>query len=459
MVGKGVMAAPGAPASLSATNPSWQPQSRIASEATPALQTVQHRAFDFFWNESDPTTGLTRDRARNIGDRSATNTVASTAATGYALSALAIGVSHRWVTPQQGYGRALTTLRFLRDKLPNEHGFYFHFIDIKTGARVWDSELSSIDTSLLLLGVRVVGSYWRGTDVQRLADEITERVDWPWMQTDGGLKSQEKAPSMGWKPESGFLPYRWQGYSEAFFLYCIALGSKSHPIAPQAWNDWQIAAETLEGYHPVFGGAQPLFMAQMASGYFDVRGLRDRQGHDWWAAWRNAHLADQAYCARNPEGRKTYGEGFWGINADDLPPPAGYGANRPANGENDGTVAPTAMLAAVVFTPDASNAARHALWQKHGPQLWGRYGFSNAFNVDKNWYDVDVIGIDLGMMMLAIENARTGLVWRLLRTDPVATRGLTAAGCRLPASPKEPASNLINFEAVAIRQSGEGRGR
>lgn len=409
----------------------------MAAPLPPSLETVQRRAFDFFWKESDPATGLTHDRARNIGEISGPTTVASTAATGYALAALPVGVSHGWITRQQGYSRARTTLRFLRDQLPDTHGFFFHFVDAKTGHRVWDSELSSIDTALLLLGARVAGDFWPGTEVQKLADDLTDRVDWPWMQTDGGLKPQETAPSMGWKPGSGFLSARWQGYSEAFFLYCLALGSRTHPLTPNVWDNWHISQETREGRTPVFGGAQPLFMAQMASGYVNVQNFRDRLGRDWWTAWRNAHLADRAYCARNPEHRKTYAEGFWGINADDLPPPVGYGANRPVNGANDGTVAPTAMLAGIMFIPEAADTALRNLWQKHGPQLWGRYGFSNAFNVDKSWYDGDVIGIDLGMMLLAVENAHTGLIWRLTRTDPVIQKGLAAAGFHPFAHPKK----------------------
>lgn len=414
--------------------PTLQAQHEQTLDAVPSLEIVERRAFDFFWNESDPVTGLTRDRAHNTGDVSGTNSIASIAATGYALAALPVGVSHGWISKKQGYERALTTLRFLRDKLPNEHGFYFHFVDSTTGARVWNSELSSIDTALLIMGARVAGCYWPQTEVARLADDLTDRIDWPWMQTDAGTKPQETTPSMGWKPESGFLPYRWQGYSEAFFLYCLALGSKTHPLEPSAWDSWQVSSGTLEGQHPVYGGPNPLFMAQMASGFLDMRNLRDRQGRDWWTAWLNAHLVDQSYCARNSENRQSYAQGFWGLNANDLPPPAGYGANRPADGQNDGTVAPSAMLAAVMFTPAPAQVALTNLWHRHGGQLWGRYGFSDAFNVDKDWYDKDVIGIDLGMMLVGVENRRTGLVWRLLSADPVIAKGLASAGFHFPAS-------------------------
>lgn len=401
--------------------------------SAPTLDTVQHRAFAFFWNESDPKTGLTKDRAKNLPGTPDTDTVASTAATGYALAALPVGVTHGWVSRKAAYERALTTLRFVQDKMENQHGFYFHFVDKTTGARVWKCELSSIDTALLLMGARVAGDYWRGTEVQRLADALTDHADWPWMRDGGDASGTQKTLSMGWKPEDGWINSRWQGYSEASYLYWLALGSHSHPLASASWDAWEVKTVMLEG-SPVFGGANPLFMAQMAPGFCDVRGLRDRQGRDWWTAWANAHRADLAYCARNPDGRKTYAEGFWGISANDQPPPVGYGANWPAPGHDDGTVSPTAMLSGLLFTPAPSRAALASLWRRHGGQLWGRYGFANAFNVDKGWYDTDVVGIDLGMMLLATENARTGLVWRLLRGDPVIEKGLTAAGFH-PAPP------------------------
>ena len=391
------------------------------------MDTVQQRAFAFFWNESDPKTGLTKDRARNLPGKPDTYTVASIAATGYALAALPVGVSHGWVSRKAAYTRALTTLRFVQDEMGNTHGFYFHFVDRATGARVWKSEASSVDTALLLLGARVAGDFWPGTEVQRRAEALTDRADWPWMRDGGEARTGPVSLSMGWKPEDGWIKSRWQGYSEASFLYWLALGSRTHPLSRLSWDQWDVRPANLEGY-AVFGGAEPLFMAQMAPGFYDVRGLRDRQGRDWWGAWRNAHRADLAYCARNPDGRKTYAEGFWGISANDQPPPVGYGAGAPVSGRNDGTVSPTAMLSGLFFTPAQSQAALGSLWWKHGTQLWGRYGFSNAFNVDKGWYDTDVIGIDLGMMLLATENARTGLVWRLLRSDPVLKRGSTAAG-------------------------------
>ncbi len=395
------------------------------TETAPTMETVQHRAFDFFWKESDPITGLTKDRAQNLGDAPDTHTIASTAATGYALAALPIGVSHKWITRDQGYARALTTLRFVHDKLPNNHGFYYHFVDKSTGERQWKCEISSIDTALLLLGARVAGDYWPGTEVQKVAESLTDHADWPWMQRGEGTAPQELAFSMGWQPETGWINSRWRGYSEASCLYWLAMGSRSHPVSPDTWDAWDVVLTKLEGY-PVFGGPEPLFMAQMAPAFINVDSLRDRQGRDWWNAWRNAHLADHAFCRRNPDSSKTFAEGFWGISANDQPD--GYGADYPAAGRSRGTVSPTAMLTSVIFTPNLAHSALQNIWRKHGSRIWGRYGFSNAFNVEKNWYDKDVIGIDLGMMLLADENAHSGLIWRLMNTDAVIRRGLSAAG-------------------------------
>jgi hypothetical protein len=232
------------------------------------------------------------------------------------------------------------------------------------------------------------------------------------------------APSMGWDPKKGFIQSRWKGYNESALLYLLALGAPGAKALPAAsWDAWKFAFVSEEGYK-VFGGPSPLFMAQMTPGYFDLRGLCDRQGRDWWTAWKNAHFADQAYCARKLDDR-TYAAGFWAINASDQPD--GYGAYSPSDGHNTGTVSPTGMLAGIVFTPEESKKSLAALWTLHA-RIWGRYGYCDAFNLDKNWYDSDVLGIDLGMMLLMTENARSGLIWRLMARSAFTRRGLTAAG-------------------------------
>jgi hypothetical protein len=400
-------------------------------QTAPSLESVQHRAFDFFWTETNPETGLTKDRARNIGSGPDEHTVASIASTGYMLAALPIGVEHKWVARDEAYDRAQVTLEYVHDRLKRNHGFYYHFIDWKSGERVWSSELSSIDTALLVMGALVAGEYWHNTPLKRLADEIAGRVDWQWMQTQGGDTPDALAPSMGWTPEKGWISYRWQGYNESAFLYLLGLGTPKNGLKRDAWQAWTFPTKKVEGYD-LFGGPAPIFMAQMTAGFFNLKGLRDLQGRDWWAMWRNAHLADQAYCTTHTM-NKTFAAGFWGINASDQPD--GYGAEQPEDGKNTGTVSPTAMLAAILFTPEESKKALADLWALQD-KIWGRYGFSNAFNLDKDWYDPDVIGIDLGMMLLATENARSGLIWRLVGRSPFAKRGLAAAGFHpAPAKP------------------------
>ena len=386
-----------------------------APDTPPSLDTVQRRAFDFFWNETDPATGLTKDREIN-SPAPRKYRVASIAATGYMLAALPIAVERHWISKAAAYKRCVTSLRFIHDRMPNVHGFYYHFVDWKTGARVWNCEISSIDTALLAMGALTAGEYWPHTKAHRLAACLAAYMDWNWLRTNGNTIPSEPAPSMGWDPKKGFIAARWKGYSEAAYLYLLALGTTPpYGLPRSSWNRWAFPTVVQEGF-PVFGGPSPLFMAQMTPCYYDLRGLRDRQGRDWWTAWKNAHLADQAYCARSI-GNRTYGAGFWGINASDQP--GGYGADSPADDHNTGTVSPTAMLAAMVFTPESSAKALTALGTFRA-KIWGRYGFSNAFNIDRDWYGPDVIGIDLGMMLLMTENARSGLIWRLIQHSAIA---------------------------------------
>ncbi|GAB4453402.1 MAG: glucoamylase family protein [Armatimonadaceae bacterium] len=400
--------------------------------------TVQHRAFAFFWNETHPETGQTKDRAYSLLSAGAdTHTVASIAATGYMFASLPIAVERKWIGKKEAEQRALTSLRYLRDDMENVMGFYYHFQDWATGKRVWNCELSSIDTGLLMLGALVAGQYFGG-EVRTLADEIFSRVDWQWM-TRGVPFGQPKEPSprtlsMGWKPETGFIPARWQGYTEASYLYLLAMGAPRYPLPSSTWQNWGVeeAPEPHMGYR-ILGKPAPLFWAQMTPGYYDLRGKKGSMGLDWWMYFANAHKGNHAYCAANPKLYPKHTEPVWGITACDQPPAQtgqghGYGAQEPVDGRNDGTTAPTAALAGILFMPEVATRTMMDYWEHYRDRLWGRYGFSNAFNVVKNWYDEDVIGIDLGMMILAIENHRSGLIWKLMHAHPVGKKGLTAAG-------------------------------
>jgi hypothetical protein len=437
-----LVAMPAWPDVVSAT-----PGTSAAPLAGPALlDAIQRRAFAFFWNETDPHTGLTKDRANDFAPD--TYTVASIASTGYALAALPVGVEHGWVSRRAAYERALRTLRFVHDEMPNVHGWYYHFADRRTGGRVWKCEVSSIDTGLLLLGALCVGNYFHDTPVQRLADDLYARADFRWMQASGGGGARADAPlRMGWTPEHGWLAARWSDYSEGVLLYLLGMGASSHPIAPSAWAHLQFTPTTDEGY-AVLRGPGPLFLWQMPPGWIDFRGQRDIHGIDFWVNCVNAHWADHAYCTRRASTSRTYSTGIWGITASDEPPPAGYGAEADADGQNDGTVAPSAMIAGFLCTPDLTRPSLDALYARYQDRLWGRYGFSDAFNVDRSWYDRDVIGIDLGMTLVALEDARTRLIWRLLGRVTGVRRGMRAAAFRVTAE--------SGVRGLLVRSQGRG---
>jgi hypothetical protein len=399
-----------------------------AGPAPPALSDeallteVQRRAFRFFWEQSDAETGLTNDRARNIGPDSG-DTVASVASTGYALAALPVAVEHKWVTRDRAYRRAEKTLRFLRDRMPNQHGWYFHFVDKRTGERVWKCELSSIDTALLMEGVLICGRYWRGTEVEQIASALYARMDWTWMRTNGGEKPDKRTLCMGWKPEEGFLKSEWSHYCELMFLYLLGLGAQRDPLPADSWTAWQRDVVEYGGRRTLAGG--PIFLHQMAHGYYDFRDQRDSSGWDYWVSSVEATQINRQFCLDRADRRKTYGPDIWGLNACDGPD--GYTAYG-APGEEDGTVSPTGAIASLSFTPELSKAAAQAMYTRYGDRLWGRYGFSDAFNLDRDWFDPDVIGIDLGMALVAIENYRTGLIWRLAASHPGTQRAWKRAG-------------------------------
>ncbi len=381
---------------------------------------VQHRAVQFFWEKSDPTTGLTNDRARNIGGED-DFTVASVASTGYALASLPVAVNHHWIKREQAYARALVTLRYLHGKLPNVHGWYYHFIDKHSGARVWNCELSSVDTSLLLMGALTAGEYWKGTEVQRLAQAIYDRVDWTWMRTNGGAQPKKLTFSMGWKPDTGFLNANWDHYCELMFIYILALGSHTNPQPADCWRAWQRNIYTYKKQTTLAGG--PIFMHQMAHAFFNFKGMRDKDGWDYHISSRLATEINRAFCL--DLNRKEYGPNIWGLNACDGPD--GYNAYG-VPGPEDGTVSTTGAIASIIFTPELSKAAADETYMRFGMNIWGRYGFSDSFNPLKHWFDKDVIGIDLGMALLAIEDVRTGLPWKLVAANPSTNSALAKAG-------------------------------
>ena len=454
-------------AALAGVSPGCAPGVGLAGPGAPGLiGDLQERTFRFFWDTTDAATGLAPDRWP-------TPSFASIAAIGFAVTAYPIGVAHRWITREQARARTLTTLRFLWN-LPQgpgvtgvagHKGFFYHFLDMKTGLRHGRSELSTVDTALLLAGVLFAGSWFDGAEagereIRALADTLYARCDWRWAQDRAG----DPRLSMGWRPETGFIATRWFGYTEAMLLYVLALGAPEHALEPEAWAAWAATYATNwrgqgDQRHLAFG---PHFWGQYSHVWIDFRGIRDasmqQAGLDYFENSRRATYAQRAYAIANPGGWRGYGADVWGLTACDGPGGItatiggrrrefrGYSARGPVglpDGYDDGTIAPTAAAASIAFAPEIVEPAIAAMRRDYGAAIYGRYGFLDAFNptladpgirVEKGriapglgWVDSDYLGIDQGPICAMVENRRSELIWRTMRRNPHIRRGLSRA--------------------------------
>jgi hypothetical protein len=411
------MAALSGPSFLSAATGA-RPKAPLSEEDDRFLDELQRAANLYFWEQANPQTGLVRDRFSVRGnDRGG---VASIAATGFGLTALCIAEKRRYLPHGPVRDRVLATLRALWKKLPNHRGFFYHFADVNTGERQWDSEVSSVDTAILLCGVRTSTQCFDHEEINDLAEDIFNRVDWTWLSEDTTLLPH------GWMPEVGFLPYRWDGYSELMMMYLLGLGSISHPLPAEAWNAWKRTTFEYAGLRYI-GAFAPLFVHQYSQAWFDFRGKRDRYA-DYF---RNSITATEVhirFCLELAKEFPDYSADLWGITASDSQ--HGYVAwgGPPATGPIDGTVVPSAAGGSLPFLPQECLRVLRNMKARFGDRAWSRYGFVNAFNPLKNWYDTDAVGIDTGITMLMAENLRTGFVWETFMKNPEARRGMERAG-------------------------------
>lgn len=404
-------------------------EGRLSKADDQLLEDAARRAFFYFWEQSDPKTGLTRDRVRVDGtpEREDARYVASIAATGFGLTALCIAAERGWVRPAEARERARVTLRFLADRMPQEHGWFYHFVDMRTGERWWQCEVSSIDTALLLAGVLTVRQKFRADpEIVRLATRIYDRVDFVWM-----LDGHPTLLSHGWKPETGFLPYRWDHYCELSVLYLLGIGSRTHAISPCSWYAWARPRITYDGYTYV-AGAPPLFVHQYSHAWVDFRGLRERQLPfvNYFENSIVATRAHKAFCLDLAGEFPGYSENIWGITASDSI--KGYVAwgGPPRDPAIDGSVVPCAAGGSLMFTPDITVPALRTMKERFGEKIYGRYGFVDAFNPTTGWVDTDYVGIDVGITILSAENLRTGNVWRWFMRNAEIPRALRLAGFR-----------------------------
>jgi len=417
------------------------------------LQHLQERAFRYFVEQTNPANGLVRDK-------DAPNWPASIAATGLALACYPVAIERGLMSRDTAIARTLATLSFF-DASPQGtepdaagyRGFYYHFLDMDSGRRAWNCELSTVDSAFLIAGMLAAAAYFNDDTapqrrIRELARSLYERVDWPW------AKAEDDTISHGWRPESGSIPYRWQGYDEGLLLYTLALGSPTHALPRSTFEAWASTYEWKRVYDIDYLYSAPLFTHQLSHAWIDFRGIQDdymrAKGIDYFENTRRATLIQQRYAIENPRGFRGYGADCWGITASDGPGPAtlkidgvvrefyDYEGRGAPYGIDDGTVAPWAVVASLPFAPDIVLPTLHHFM--HRLQLHEQHpcGFKASFNrtfVDAErsagadgWISPYCFGLNLGPIVLMIENHRSGMLWELMRASPDIARGLREAG-------------------------------
>lgn len=407
---------------------------------------LQKGAFSYFTQFCDPVTGL-------VADTSRPNSPSSIAVVGFALSCYPIGVKNGWMTRSDAAHQTLKVLRFLTDSEQSDSpdatghkGLYYHFLDMRTGKRVWSCELSLIDSALLIAGILVAGTYFDGDGdeaiIRDLADALYRRADWQWAQHGTQTVAQ------GWKPECNFLNYGWEGYNEASILYVLGLGSPTQPLARCSFDSWRTTYqwEHLLGQDVLYSG--PLFTHLFSHAWIDFRGIRDafmrEKSCDYFQNTIRTVALHREYAARNPLAFNDYCRNFWGVTAGDGPSGQdlhesgrdrryfGYMSRGVPYGADDGTIAPWAMLATLAFTPDAAlSGTRHLL--ENYPQVCTNDRLASGFNPTlivngAPWLSEGCYGLDQGLLVMMIENHRSGMIWELLRHSPYIREGLGRAG-------------------------------
>jgi hypothetical protein len=383
---------------------------RLTGEDEDLLEDLSHRCFRYFWEQSDPQTGIARDRSHADATEYEPEgrDVGSTGATGFALTALCVGADRGWISRSKARERAKATLRsYARGPVTNEHGWFYHFIDVHSGARHDDSEVSTSDSTWLVAGALTARQYFHEDhEIVQMATEIYERVDYRWM-TNG----DPYLLCHGWRPE-GFIKYRYDKYCQLACMYLLGTASPTHALPPEAWYAWARDPFEYDGFH--YCGKTLLWTYQYPFAWWDFRNRRETKGLkvDWFANSQKATRAHRQFCIDLGTEFPGYFVDIWGITSSASP--HGYKAwgGPPRTGPIDGTVVPCAPAGSLMFTPDICLPALNTMKSSFGDKIYQRYGFVDAFNPTTGWAAADVIGIDVGITLLSAENLRTGRVWK-----------------------------------------------
>jgi hypothetical protein len=396
-----------------------------AAEDERLLEDLSHRCFRYFEEQSDPHTGIARDRSRADGDAGNRYIIGSTGATGFALTAFCIGAERGWISRRHARHRVEAALRsYAEGPITNEHGWFYHFLDVRTGARYRNSEVSTSDSTWLVAGALTARQYFReDMSIARLASAIYERVDYEWM-----LNGHPYFLAHGWMPETGFLPYRYDRYCQLACMYLLGIASPTHALNPESWYQWGREPFAYRDFN--YYGHALLWTYQYPFSWWDFRGRRESRGLkvDWFQNCVTATRAHRAFCIDLADEFPGYSPEIWGITSSDGPGGYQTWGGPPRTGPLDGTVAPCAAAGSLMFTPDISLPAMHAMKQRFGAHACRRYGFVDAFNPATGWRALDVVGIDKGITLLSAENLRTRNIWKWFMSNAESFRAFELAG-------------------------------
>jgi hypothetical protein len=400
---------------------------------------LEEANFDYYWYTANPTNGLVPDRSAGGAPG---GSAASIFAVGLGLTAIGIAVDHGWITRAQGAARVQTTLNTFWNGPQGSNttgeigyqGWFYHFLDMNAATRSGSSELSSIDSTFLLAGILYAKQYFNGnnateTNIQTLASDIFNRVNWLWFAPD---IPGTNAVRMGWLPESGFSTFGdWKGYNEGMLLYLLGMGASSNTLPAACWSYWTSGYIWGTQYGESYVIFPPMYGHEYSQCWVDFRHVGDAymngENSTYFQNSRRAALAQQQYCIANPGGFRGYSAQFWGLTASD--DPSGYVVHgAPPDESDNGTLAPTASGGAMSFAPDIALPTLEAIYNQGRTRVWTAFGFIDAFNFQQNWYDVDELGIDQGPIIVSTENYRNQNVWRLFMQNPEVQRGLQQAG-------------------------------
>jgi hypothetical protein len=405
----------------------------LSKEDDAFLDDLGRRTFQYVWDFSDPDTGMLRGRAHFDGTPYAADRrdIGSIAVTGFGLVGLCIAAERGWVKAEAARLRVTNCLRFFLDHAPREHGWFYHWMNVKTGERTGvlqssakKSELSSIDTALLMGGILTARGYFaKDATIQKLATQIYERMDFQWM-----LNGDPLVLSHGWNPEDGFLKARWARYSEFTIIYLLGIGSPTTKIPPESWYAWERPEITYGRYRYI--GTSPLFTHQYSHMFVDYRGKRETRGTkiDWFENSVTATRAHRQFCMDLAGEFPGYTAEIWGITSSDSA--KGYKAwgGPPKRSTIDGTVVPCGPGGSLMLAPDICLPALKAMKAQFGDKIYGRYGFADAFHPTNGWVGPDVLGLDTGITLLATENLRTGNIWSWFMRNPEIPKAMKLAG-------------------------------